>query len=698
MKKFFSVVVNYRKVLIVLFVIVSLVCGIFKGMVEVNYDINDYLPDDAASTISLDVMEEEFDGGIPNARVMIKNVTVPQALEYKEKLKEVDGVEAVTWLDDSVDITMPFSVMDDEQVETYYKDSNALFSVTIDEDKCIDAVNSIRDIIGDNNALSGSAVSTADATMKTVDEIKVITIIAVIFVLLVLILTTNSWVEPIIVLAGLGVAIIINSGTNIIFGEISFVTNAAGSVLQLAVSLDYSVFLIHRFEECRKEIPDAKAAMIDALCKSLSSILSSGLTTVIGFLALVFMRFKLGPDLGLALAKGVAISLITVFIFMPALILSTYKLLDKTRHKMLMPSFGRFGKLVRAAAVPMVCVFALLIVPVYLASNSNEYYYGSSHIFGEDTQLGVDTAKIEDVFGKNDTYVLLVPRGDTATETELSDALHNLQHVTSIISYVDMAGAEIPIEYLDSDTLSMLMSENYSRMVISVDVPYEGEETFELVEKIRKTANKFYPAEYYLVGQGVSTYDLMNSVTADMAKVNFLAIAAVFLVLLFTLHSVSLPIILVLSIEAAIWLNLSVPYFAGTPIFYIAYLIISSIQLGATVDYAILMTDRYKENRQNLNRKEAVVQTISDVTVSILTSGSVLTTVGLLLGYLSSNQLLAQLGMLIGRGAIFSLAIVLFVLPGLLYMFDSRVVKSRNDKKINKGKHSSKVSKEAVLN
>lgn len=698
MKKFFSAVVGGRKAIIVIFVIISLVCGVFKGMVEVNYDINDYLPDDAASTVSLEVMEEEFGGGIPNARVMIQNVTVPQALEYKEKLKEVDGVESVTWLDDSVDITMPFAVMDTEQVETYYKDRNALFSVTIDEEKCIDAVNSIRDIIGDNNSLSGSAVSTADATIKTVKEIRVITIIAVIFVLLVLILTTNSWVEPVIVLVGLGVAIIINAGTNIIFGEISFVTNAAGSVLQLAVSLDYSVFLIHRFAECRKEIPDAKAAMTDALCKSLSSILPSGLTTVIGFLALVFMRFKIGPDLGLALAKGVAISLITVFIFMPAIILSTYKLLDKTRHKMLMPSFGGFGKLVRTAAIPMVCVFALIIAPAFLASNSNEYYYGSSNIFGEDTRLGTDTAKIENVFGKNDTYVLLVPRGDTVAQTELSDALHNLKHVRSIISYVDMAGAEIPPEYLDSDTLSLLMSEKYSRMVISVDVPYEGEETFELVEQIRKTSNSFYPGEYYLAGQGVSTYDLMDSVTADMQKVNFLAIAAVLLVLLFTLRSVLLPVILVLSIEMAIWLNLSVPYFAGTPIFYIAYLIISSIQLGATVDYAILMTDRYKENRQNLSKKEAVVQTISDVAVSILTSGSVLTAVGLLLGYLSSNRLLAQLGMLIGRGAIFSLIIVLFVLPGLLYMFDSRVVKSKSTMKIYKGKYKSKATKEALLN
>ena len=229
-------------------------------------------------------------------------------------------------------------------------------------------------------------------------------------------------------------------------------------------------------------------------------------------------------------------------------------------------------------------------------------------------------------------------------------------------------------KYLDEKTISQLISEDYSRMVISVNADYEGQETFDLIQKIRDIASEYYPNEYYLAGEGVSTYDLMNTVMDDMLKVNMLAIGAVFLVLLVSLHSISLPVILVLSIETAIWLNLSVPYFMDTTIFYIAYLIISSIQLGATVDYAILMTDRYKENRQSFDKKQAVVQTISDVTVSILTSGSVLTVVGLLMGYISTNQLLAQLGLFIGRGTIFSLAIVLFVLPGLLYLFDRLIV------------------------
>lgn len=685
MKKFYMSLVNHRKTMVMIFTMVFVVCLLLGNLVKVNYDINDYLPESSPSTVSLELMQEEFDGGIPNARIMISDVTIPEALEYKEKLEAVDGVTAVTWLDDVVSIFVPLSTLDTDTLETYYKDNNALFTVTIEEDRRIEAVSSIREIIGEDNAMTGSAVSTAISTTETVLEVNKISIFTVLFVLVVLVMTTNSWMEPLIVLIGLGLAIVINNGTNLIFGEISFVTNAAGSILQLAVSLDYSVFLLHRFEECRQENPDVKAAMTEALCKSTSSILSSGLTTVIGFLALVLMQFRLGPDLGLALAKGVAISLITVFVFMPSFILLTYKWLDKTRHKDLLPKFDLFGKIVKKVTIPMVCIFVILIIPAYLASNANDYYYGSSNIFGNETQLGSDTAVIESVFGKSDTYVLMVPAGDTATETELSQELNNLPQVTSIISYVDLAGAEIPLEYLDENTLSQLISKNYSRMVLSVDVPYEGEDAFSLVEQVRDIAQKYYSDTYYLAGEGVSTYDLMETVTDDMVKVNFMAIAAVFIVLLLSLRSISLPIVLVLSIETAIWINLSIPYFMDTPIFYIAYLIISSIQLGATVDYAILMTDRYKENREMMNKKAAVIQTISDVTVSILTSGSVLTVVGLLLGYITTNQLLGQLGIFIGRGAILSLIIVLFVLPGLLYLFDPLIIRKRKIKQIQMG-------------
>lgn len=693
MRKFYNWVVNHRKLVIAVYAVLFIICAVCKTQISVDYDMNDYLPESSASTVALNLMDKEFDGDVPNARVMVKDVTIPEALEYKEKISNVEGVTDVTWLDDAVSVDVPLETQDTDTIENYYKGGNALFSVTIEKEKRVDAVSNIRKIIGDDNAMTGSAVSTAAATTSTVSEIGKISVIAVLFVILVLILTTDSWFESVVVMIGLGVALIINAGSNLIFGEISFVTNAAGMILQLAVSMDYSVFLIHRFTECRKQNSDPKEAMVDALTMSTSSILSSGLTTVIGFLALCLMRFLIGPDLGRALAKGIAISLITVFTFMPCLILSTYKWLDKLEHRPFVPSFNGFGCVVQKVTASVLIIFVLAIVPSFLASNANSFYYGASHIFNEKTQTGADTAQIEDIFGKSDTYVLMLPKDDKVQQKALSDALHEIPQVTGIISYVDTVGMEIPESYLDEETYSKLCSDRYTRMVLSVEADYEGDETFDLVETIRDTAEEYYPGEWYLAGEGVSTYDLMDTVTQDMMKVNLVAIGAVFLVLLLTMRSIVLPVILVLAIETAIWINLSIPYFSGQPLFYIAYLIISSIQLGATVDYAILLTERYKEYRETCGKKEAVSNTLSAVTVSILTSGSVLTVVGFLLGYISSHGLLSQLGFLIGKGTVCSLIIVLFALPGMLYLFDRTFIKkkSRKDCEIRKVRKEGKI-------
>ncbi len=681
MKRFYTWVVNHPKLIISIFAAVFIVCFFCRQAVAVDYDMNDYLPEDSPSTVALDLMNEEFVSGIPNARVMVKDVTVPEALEYKSKILGIDGVTDVTWLDDAQSVEVPLETLDQAVVEDYYKDGNALFTVTIEADKRISAVNEIRNLIGDDNAMTGSAVSTATATQSTIKEIAKIAAFAILFVFLVLTITTSSWMEPILVMVGLGIAVIINAGSNLIFGQISFVTNAAGNILQLAVSLDYSVFLLHRFTECRQHNENNKDAMIEALTLSTASILSSGLTTVIGFLALCLMHFQIGPDLGRALAKGIAISLVTVFVFMPVLILSTVKWIDKFEHRPLLPSFEKFGGFIQKVMFPMVIIFFVVMIPSYLASNANSFNYGSSKIFGDSTKLGEDTNAIQDIFGKSDTYVLMVPKENKATQKALSEALHDIPEVSSIISYVDTVGMEIPESYLDEATLSKLCSDDYTRMVLTVDAEYEGQKTFNLVEDIRFTAEQFYPGEWYLAGEGVSTYDLMDTITADMVKVNLVAIGAVFVVLLITMGSVTLPIILVFCIETAVWINLAIPYFTDSTIFYIAYLIISSIQLGATVDYAILFTDRYKTYRASLDKRNAVIGTVSAVSVSILTSSSVLTVVGFLLGAISTHGVLSQLGYFLGKGTLCSLAIVLFVLPGLLYIFDRTFIKKSKENK-----------------
>lgn len=670
MEKISRWIVEHKKTTFVSFILLLIISLICKPFISVNYDVNDYLPEDSPSTVSLDVMMEEFDDEIPNARVMISDVSIPEALEYKAKLSNLNGVKTVLWLDDSINLNAPLETQDTKAIETYYKDNCAIFSVTIGEEEMIPTVKQIREIIGNDNAMTGNAISTAIATENTVSEVTMLSALVVLVVFIVLCFTTTAWIEPILIIIGLGVSILINDGTNIIFGEISFVTNAAGSALQIAVSLDFSIFLLHRFEEYRKSDEDDKSAMVKALCKTASSIFSSGLTTMIGFLALTLMQFKIGSDLGQALAKGIVISMLTVIIFMPPLILTFSKYIDRTSHRNFMPNFSGLGKIISRISIPAFCLFLLIIIPSYVASTVNDYYYGASHIYDERTQYGQDTEKINEIFGKVDTNILMVPKGDFSKEKQLSDALHKIPEVKNIISYVDTVGAQVPVEYLDKSQQKMLMSEHYSRMVISVDSDTDSNDAFSLVSKIRETAQEYYPDSYYLAGASISIYDLMDTITHDMQFVNLIAIAAIFIVLLFTMKSISLPAILVLCIEGAVWVNMARPYFSGNIVFYISYLIISTVQLGATVDYAILFTTRFMENRKSMDKKTAVSATIQNVAISIITSATIMAMTGFLMSKISTHGILEQLGEFLGVGTVLSFLFVMFVLPGFLIVFD----------------------------
>lgn len=668
--------IKHPKTISIIYAVLIVISIISYPKIEVNYNINDYLPKNSDSTVSLDKMKEEYDELIPNLRVMLEDVTINETLDMIKKIEDVPGVQNVVWLDDFESVMKPMAFMDADNLENYYKNNNALMNITVQEDSIISATEEIRKIIGDDNKMTGSAVNTAIATTNSVSEIRVVTIVGVLFTILILILTTESWIEPVIILIGLLVSIVINAGTNLIFGEISFVTNAAGNILLLAVSLDYTVFVLHRYKEEKKNYDDHVMAMGKALEVSFSSILSSALTTIIGFLALIFMQFRIGPDLGLALAKGVFISLVTEFTLMPIVILKMDNLIEKTEHKKFVPSFKKFGEFVLKHKNANLVIFFIIMIPCFLASKNNAYYFGNSHIYGVDTKLGRDTVAIENEFGKSDTYVLLLPKGDLEKERKLSSDLKNIDEVSNIISYVDTVGETIPENFIDGDSLKKLNSKNYTRMIVSVNADYEGEDTIKLIEKVKETANRYYSDDYYLAGEGISTYDLKNTVMADMNVVNIIAIVAVFLVLLLSKKSLLIPVILVSAIETAIFINMSVPYFRSTTIFYIAYLIISSIQLGATVDYAILLTERYCEMRETLDRRDSIKMTLEKVSVSILTSALTMIIVGFLLGKFSTHGLISQLGYLLSVGTTASVIIVLFVLPGLLYMFDGLIQKT----------------------
>lgn len=667
--------IKHKKSILILFCVLTVISVVCSQLVDINYNILDYLPDDAPSTTAINVMQDEYSQGVPNVRLMLPEVSITQARAVKEKLLAIDGVEEVTWLDDVASLEVPLETLDQDIVEDYYKDGNALLSITVDEEKANAAIHQIREIAGENASLSGMQVNITFASETIGTDLQKIMAIAIPIILVILLLTTTSWFEPVIFLITIGVAILINMGTNIFFGEISFITKGVAAILQLAVSMDYAIFILHRFSEFRAQNMPVDEAMKNAVKKSFSSVSASGVTTIIGFISLVLMRIKLGPDVGWVMTKGIIISLISVFTFLPAITMLCYKLIDKTQHRPLIPKMNNLAKATAKICIPALIVSVIVLVPSIPAVGNNNYVYFD--IFTDQrTSLGQQATAIKEEFGDENALVLMVEKGDLAKEKQVVEEIKQIPNVSSVVAYVETVGAEIPEEYVPENQLSKLISDHYSRIVITLDTSMESEDTFAAVRQLRQIGQNYYPDNNYLAGEAASTFDMKDIIEQDNTTINLIAAAAIFVILLLTFRSISIPVILVVTIEAAIWINEAIPYFAGNTMFYIAYLVIGALQLGATVDYAILFTNRYFENREIMLKKEAMKETVCTAAVSILTSGSILFVAGIVLSQISSNSLLSEIGTLVGRGALLSLFTVLFVLPALLTLFDKVIQKT----------------------
>jgi len=677
MEKFSNAVIKNKKIVVTAFLIIAALCAITSLQVLVNYDMVDYLPKEAQSTTAIKIMEDEFNGEMPNARVMLSNVSILEALEYKEKLSKIDGVASITWLDDIIGLdtlkTTPLEFLDASILKNYYKDNNALMTLSIESGKETSAVNAIYEIIGENNAAAGDAINTAKTQEMSVTEVLKAMAILLPIVIIILILTTTSWIEPLLFLFAIGIAVTINMGTNIIYREVSFITLTVSPVLQLAVSLDYAIFLLHCFNDYRLSNEPQKA-MVLAMKKSLSTVTASAATTVVGFAALLFMRFGIGADLGLNLFKGVLLSFISVMVFLPAVTLMGYRLIDKTRHGRLIPDLKKSANLLMKLRIPFLIIALIVVVPSFLAQSNTQFEYGTGSV-ANTSRVERDAQYIRDKFGDENILVLLVPKENTGKEAELCDELSRLSHITSVVSYVTAVGAEIPQEYVPEDAAQQFYSENYARIILYTDTKEEGEDAFNTVQAVSDTAAKYYN-KYYLAGQSATLFDMKEVVSVDTKRINYAAIIGIFIVLLVTFRSLSLPVLLVFSIETAIWINLSFPYFSGTSLSFIGYLIISTVQLGATVDYAILFANAYLNNRKTFPKKDAMCITIGDNLLTVLTSAGILASAGFALAFASSNPIIADLGTLLGRGTLLSLVMVVFVLPALLVLFDRIIQKT----------------------
>lgn len=670
MERLFSGILKHRRWVIAAYLVLAVMAAMAAQRVRVDSNLANYLPADSASTVSLDVMVQEFGGEIPNCELMVKDITAGDAIALEDRLRAIDGVKAVTGLGDRASALIPFDMISEDLVKPYYRDGHALYYLTLDEEKDSRLLDEIRQTAGGNCALAGSNVNAKILLATSSREIGVTVAVAILFAVVILSLTMDSWAETFALLGCLGVAILINSGTNLLFGTVSSVTRTAASVLQLGVSADYSIFLLHRYKENKRGEGDPQRAMASAMTTSLASVASSALTTVVGFFALVFMRYRIGQDMGLVMAKGVFISLIVVFTLYPCVLLSLRRLSARTAHRELVTGVGRLPEIIRSWRWPTVLAFAALAVVCLLVQGNNQFYYGSSHQFKDDSQVAQERQSIEAVFGRTNTMVLLVPEGEAARESQLYDALRAMPDVESVTARVGILGYGVPSSMVPDALISQLESGKYSRYVLTLSCDDESEATFARIDQIKGAAAKYYD-NFYLAGNSVSTYDLKTVISADNLKVNAIAVAAIFVILLLTFQSLAIAAILVLTIEGAIWINMGIPYFMGVHLFYIGYLIVSSVLIGATVDYAILLTSRYIEFRGTLDKGAARREAIAKSALSIMTSATILAAAGILLGLFCTNQLIGQLGTLLARGTLLAAVIVLFVLPNLLCWCDT---------------------------
>ena len=678
LKKMAHFIVQRGRIIEKFFIAMTILCAVCYPFVGVNYDLSKYLPDFAPTKQALDVMEQEF--GYPGmARIMVKDVTLPEARTIRQRISRVDGVDLVVGPDLAANVYSTDAFIKNSLTDRFYKDGNAVYQI-IFEDGDSDAsthkaLNEIYGIVGkDRGCFAGSAVSSKERQESITREIAMAIGMAVVIIWLILTLTTTSWFEPFLFILVMAVAIVLNMGSNIMFGRISFFTFSTAAILQLAVSMDYSIFLLHTYTAIKQSGVDSRPAMEAAIEKSCSSILASGATTIVGFLVIALMKFTIGRDVGFVLTKGIVCSLVTVLFLMPTLILRFDKKIEKTAHRSFLPPLDGLGKLMYRIRIPVLAAAAFCAVPCYFGQSMNYFYYGDDALgSGPGTRVYEDSRAIEDVFGKSNVIIAMVPNGNVIKERRLTEELEDQEFIDYALSMAGTLPQGIPESFLPETVTKQLRTGSYARILISMENREESSYSFQCSEKLTEIVKKYYPEDSYVIGMTPTTMDIRDILTDDYNRVSIISLAGVALVVMLTFHSVMVPVLVIIPIEVAIYLNMTIPYIIGDSMVYIGYIIVSCLQLGATIDSSILMTNNYMEFRETMGSRDAAVTAIAKSAISILTSGGILTVVGYLLYFTSSIQAISQVGRLVGRGALLSMLLVLSLLPALLAAFDKPI-------------------------
>ncbi len=682
--KFFSGLIKRKVAVPALFTVLVIVCAAMLPLVTVNYDMANYLPADAGTSRAIKVAQAEF--GYPGtAQAMAKGVTVTEAVALKEKIKAVPGIKSVLWLDDVTDVSKPLDFINKDTLESYYKDNDALYQIEFtDTDYSQTTSQALLQVrsLDSRLIIAGNAESSRSMKETLAGEMGGVIAIVVPVCILILVLASMSWLEPVVYLVVMGVSVAINMGTNALFGSVSFITNSMASVLLMAVSMDYSIFLMHRYFEERDQGAAVETAVVNAAVASLSAVAASALTTVAGFAALLFMRYGIGADIGLVLLKGIVISFVTVMLLMPVLIRLLHKPLDRLRHRSLIPNFGPVGKAISKVRFGIIAVALLLAIPALLAQSKNQFLYGDSSASAGAGKALQERNEIIGKFGVNNAIMLLVPVGDTAGEIALADDLEAQPQVLRVTALVTIADSAIARGFLPQSVVDSFTSAHYSRMIAYIRPDGETPETFEAVKQVREAAERHYPGQWLAAGHATSLADIKDTVSVDSNVVTLVSLLAVGLIVLLTFRSVTLPLLLLLTIQSAVWINMSVPYFSGFSMAYLGYLVISSLQLGSTIDYGILLTSRFREFRSLKPPKEAAIEAVKAAAPPIITSALILATAGISFGLISKVDSISQLGALLGRGALISGTMSVLLLPALLiaadWLIEKTTLKSKN--------------------
>lgn len=674
-----------HRILIVLIGILLLIPSVIGTIkTRINYDILSYLPESLETVKGQDVMVDEFGTGA-FSMVVVEDMPLKDVQKLKNKFEEIEHVKKVLWYDDIADISVPTSMMPKDLKDIFFADDSTmmlvLFDNTTSSDEAMEAVTNMRAIADKQCFISGMSGVVTDIKNLCLQELPIYVAIAALFSFIVLEITGTSFVVPILFLLCIGISILYNMGTNLFLGEISYLTQALVAILQLGVTMDYSIFLLDSFEENKKRFPGEKnRAMGHAISNTFKSIVSSSITTVAGFAALCLMTFALGKNLGIVMAKGVIIGVICCVTLLPAIILIFDPLIEKTKHKPLIKNTNRLSGFIIRHYKIWLAVFCIGLLPAVYGNNHTKIYYNIDKSLPSTLDSNVANKKLEDTFDMSTMHIIMMDKNiSNANKTTLMKDIEKVDGVKWAFGLNSVFGANVPASMIPKDVKDMLQSDEQELVFVCSKYSSATDESNSQIAAINDLVKK-YDSNGMVIGEAPLMKDLQDVTDIDLVNVNVASVAAIFIIIMLVFKSISVPIILVAVIEFAINVNMAIPFFQGIELPFVASIVVGTIQLGATVDYAILMTSRYqKERRKGFGKKEAVMNAHKACALSIMTSGFSFFAATFGVAWYSKVDMIGAICTLLSRGALISMACVIFILPAMFIIFDKLICKTSID-------------------